>query len=329
MIRGGKRAIRAKRFAEAAFVFVTPLLVRADAGPGILRWKFQVGDQREYVLERTVLGKAEIDGSQVEFAMSLTLELAGKVEALRANGDAEISQAVRNVKLELKSPVGGNLTYDSRMGSEPREHLSWPRIGPRIAALRAEPARLVVSPLGRVLELRLPVGLAGEAEPPVPEDEDRTLGASGFSEESVGNLLKRAFVPLPSAPITVGLSWTDQFEMKLGEFGTQKTTWEYSLAREAAAPGANAGPETKAIVRLEARSRVAIEPAPGPAAGARVEIREQKGVGSVLFDVALGRARSQEFDQKIVLVVTVNDNPFVQEVRDMVKVTRREGGGAP
>ena len=84
-----------------------------------LRWKFKSGEQLNYILARQMEGKLNLSGADITFKVDMTFDTTWKVKSVAADGSAEIEQTVDRIQINMSSPLGGNLDYDSAKPVKP------------------------------------------------------------------------------------------------------------------------------------------------------------------------------------------------------------------
>src|SRR5262249_4883204 len=88
-------------------------LASAVGAESPLRWKFKQGETLNYVLERGVEGKMNLTGSEIAFKMGMAFDISWTATSVASDGAAQVDLTVDRIQINMASPLGGNLTFDS------------------------------------------------------------------------------------------------------------------------------------------------------------------------------------------------------------------------
>ncbi len=301
-------------FSAAVLVYLTGAAhVRAEQS---LQWKFKAGDKINYVLEQG--GDINVNASGVEFDVMLnqTMDTTWNVASVAADGTADIGLTVDRLQLMMNTPFTGEFKYDSKDGKE-GEGQVWQMIGPYVKNIIGEQISLKMKPTGEVLEVKLPdklVEALSSGRGGGGGGARSMMMGGGFGAETVKELIGQAIVRLPAEAVADNATWQANYETKMGPIGTQKSTFNYSyqgMQKKAA----------KELAKIGLSTELTFEPAQNEELDMEMEMTEQSGSGSVLFDPEAGRTVESTAKQKVVMEGDFMGNEFVQS-RDMTVALR-------
>ena len=299
------------RLACLATLAVASVAGVARAADAPLRWKFRAGEQLDYVMQREVEGKMNLMGSELAFKMGMAFDVAWKIQSVAADGTAQADLTVDRVQLNMASPLGGDLKYDTKGEGK----LSGPAaamMGPVIEGMLGQPIKAKISSLGEVSDIVLPDKLQEvfkkqQASP--NRQQGFGMGGTGFSERGIKELVTKSVLPLPAETGT-DVTWKQHFENPIPRAGIQMTDITYSLA----GPGTEDG---KPVTKIAAETELTFEPEENPMAD--VEIASQEGKSMFYFDTSAGRMLKAEGVQSFVMEIS-GPREMTQDVKETVKM---------
>lgn len=298
--------------ALAAAVGLNAASVSAKA----LRWKFKPGDKMQYALSNKSINEIDAGGFQLTASIKMIFDLGWTVESVAGDGTASLAQNMDRIqlRLQLPPPIDIDFQYDSKSEETPEGQI-WERMGPMLEALKGGKFSLKVTPTGEITELKVPEALTKVIEDQKAEAEAGGGGGGGggffqmlgvgLSEETIKALLSQALCALPKDDAAAGAGWDYTNATELGPIGTMKTKYKYSAAGTEQVEG-------KSLDKINATSEVTFEPKEDEDSDVDVflELADQSGSGSVLFDAAAGRAVSSNFEQKVTMEGDFMGNEF-------------------
>ena len=263
------------------------------SGQTLLRWKLKADDALRLTIQQETESQVAFSGKSATTKIELAVELDWLVTAADEK-EIKLKQTLRGVKLNLQSPEGGVIEYDSAAQIKPSgqaremaESLQ-PLIGMELA--------VTMTPRGEVI-----------AAEPANKAAEGLLASDKAGEQAIATrtrvqqLLKQSLVVLPEKEVALNDTWTNTSNLSgaAGEF-QQVTT--YRLA------GLN-DQNGKSVAQLEMSAKLdpAAEPAlpaklpPGkkPAVG-RLQVKDHQQKGTIQFAVNDGRVTGAEQTQKLV-----------------------------
>lgn len=304
------------RFALVA-VAAAVCLSAATASAKTLRWKFKAGDKMQYSLSNKSINEIDAGGFQLTASVKMIFDLGWTVENVASDGTASLAQNVDRLqlRLQLPPPIDIDFQYDSKSTETPEGQI-WERMGPMLEALKGGKFTLKVSPTGEIAELKVPEALAKVIEDQKAEAAEGGGGGGGgggffqmlgvgLSEETIKSLMSQALCSLPKDDAAASAGWDYTDAMEMGPIGTMKTKYKYTTGGSEQADG-------KSVEKINATSEVTFEPKEEGDSDVDVflELADQSGKGSVLFDAAAGRAVSSTFEQKVTMEGDFMGNEF-------------------
>lgn len=282
-----------------------------------IRWKFKPGDKMQYALSNKSINEIDAGGFQLTASIKMVFDLGWTVKDVASDGTASLAQNVDRLqlRLQLPPPIDIDFQYDSKSEATPEGQI-WDRMGPMLEALKGGEFSLKVTPTGEIAELKIPAALAKVIEDQKAEAEAGGGGGGGgggffqmlgvgLSEETIKALMAQALCALPKDDAAASAGWDHTEAMEMGPIGTMKTKYKYSLGGTEQAGG-------KSVDKINASSEVTFEPKEDEDSDVDVflELADQSGSGSVLFDSAAGRAVSSSFEQKVTMEGDFMGNEF-------------------
>lgn len=281
-----------------------------------LKWKFKEGDKVNYALRQKGDMNINAGGVELEIKTLQIMDLTWTVKAVGSDGTAELTQTVDRMQMKLSTPFTGDFEYDSK-NETPPEGQVWQMLGPFMEGMLGQEFTMKISPAGVVSDIVLPAKLT-EAMAAQGEGGGGGRGmmmGGGFSEESIKELVARAVINFPAGAVSG--PWEQKVETKMGPLGTQVTTISYKLDGEGEAAGTKCD-------KIAMTTELTLEPAAEAegeesedAPDIEMEITEQEGSGSVLFDSAAGRTLQADTVQTMTMEGDFMGNEFIQE-RELV-----------
>lgn len=291
------------------------LLVAAEARAAKeLRWKFKEGDKLPYAMSQTATILIDANGIEIDVKIKQIMDVVWTVKSVASDGTAEISQKVERVQLLMNTPFTGEVSYDSKQPDKVPPPELWDRMGKPIEAMLDGEFTLKISPTGKVSDVTLPEALTEAlGEQRGGGGGQMMMGGGMFTESTIRQTIEQAVTPLPEEPAGEGVTWSRELENKMGPIGTQKIAVTYSYAGQENKDG-------KDLEKIDAKTEISFEAAEGGDADVAMEITEQEGKGSVLFDAAAGRAISAKTEQDLVLEGDFQGNEFAQEINMVLQL---------
>jgi len=196
-----------KRVVAAMFAVVVSvgLAWSQDADKVLLRYKWQIGERAEWVVNSEMTGtvvtqdltKAPPEETVTSISSTTTVPVYQTVEAVDEQGNGTISYQMGLIEVDWEAadgtvqhivmdPVAKTMTVNGETTPTP----------PGTMPFGDEPMRMVVSPRGRVLESKMPAAM------------EQLFGTGGLSPTQAFDMMQSRQMELPEQPIGVGYTWT-------------------------------------------------------------------------------------------------------------------------
>lgn len=268
------------------------LAVAADTrADETLRWKFEKGEQLNYVLDRAISGTMNINGNDLQLGMSMAFDTTWNVGDVADDGSASIQLTVDRIQMNAKMPFPGapDINIDSAQLPEADNPIV-AQMKPLLDGMLNQPFSMNVSPLGEVTNIEFPESLKKVFGGGDDDDGDggRRRGRRGggglpgmeaFSEQGIKQVIKQMVLPLPEDALSPDFTWKQTFENEEEGAGIQTTETTFSYVGEADKDG-------KKLVKIAAETELFFDPAEEPTT--EVELGDQEGKATILFDAQGG-----------------------------------------
>jgi len=292
-----------------------------------LRWKFEKGEQLNYVLDRAIDGTMNINGNELKLGMNMAFDVTWNVQEVDSDGSATIGLTVDRIQMKAKMPFPGMPDIELDSAQLPEEDN--PIIGqikPLLDGMLNQAFTMNVSPLGGVTDIEFPDALkqmfGGDDEQEGGDGQRRGRRGGGgglpgldtFSEKGIQQIIRQMVLPLPEDAVNDDVTWTQTFENEEPGAGIQTTETTFSYAGEADKDGAK-------LVKLEAETELFFDPA--EEATTEVELGDQEGQATILFDAVTGHLVESVGTQMFVKTMDTRRGSVEQSITE--KVTMRLG----
>ena len=274
-----RRVNRCGRFASWSVLVLTLCVAHpVAADDSLLRWKFAEGQKLRLQITQSLSSETTVSNKPVKMNVDLMLEMGWLVDALDADGNANITQTFRRVTTKLVVPMGGTIEFDSAAAKKPVGEAK--EIAALVMPLIGNKLTTTITPRGEVRDIQL-----------TEETEKALATAVGgksqplFSKEQLGQLLRQSAVLLPEKPVGVGDKWEQPTELD-SPLGKLRQVTQYVYAAD----------ETlgeRRVVKLAVSGQLELTGAKG------LTIKDQQLAGTCLFDNAAGRILESSLTQKI------------------------------
>ncbi|MBX3413094.1 MAG: hypothetical protein KF708_10435 [Pirellulales bacterium] len=279
----------------AALALAISFGARAQAADA-LGWKFKEGDKVQYAVLNAQHRLIDASGAEFDIDFAFTTDVTWVVDKVNADGSAELTQTIDRVQLKVNTPFTGEFGFDSGDKDSPApEGPIWERMGPAIEKMVGGQFKVKVTKRGEVTEVTLPQDLLDI----IKEQSEQGGGGGGagalfmggnmFGEKAMKDTIQRGIVIFPES---ADQEWTHVVEEKMGEFATMKFDTKYVRSGTEKKDG-------KELQKIESKTEMTLELADGAEDGDVVlELIEQEGSGTILFDAAAGQTVSSTSVQK-------------------------------
>jgi len=276
-----------------------------------LQYRYESGETLNYELKQTLTTTANISGQAMENVMSQQLELSTHVQTVAADGSADVTKRINRIRMRATQPGREEpLTYDSQ--TETDVPGPFRMIADSMAKLVHQDIQMTLSPQGEASDVQLPDSM-----------NNLINGAGGGiagvnSPEGVKKMISQGSLIFPARPLAVNDSWTRELSTDL-PFGAMKSNVVLTYA----------GRTPEGLHRIDARSKISLEPKDGTPF--QVTLKSADGQGVYLFDESRGcvyaSALKQEMDLEMsALGQTIEQNVVTDITMRLVEQNTRTAG---
>jgi Family of unknown function (DUF6263) len=300
-------AVRLGLFTASALAALVATTAQAQTA---LRWKFQKGETLKYSIVQKTASKLNANNIVIDVSVIQTIDTTWTVNAVSADGLAEVSQTFDRIQMNLEAP-GSKIVYDSKDGKLP-EGPQGQVLGPVLQALAGAEITFKMSERGEVTDVKLSDKVL-EALKALPGG-----GAQGmFSEDSLKRMIMQSTLTLPEEAVARGKNWHKKTEMPAPPLGTMVIDNSYTYQGvDSATPG-----------KLE-RIDVAVDTTLQPQENAPIQakLKSQDSKGTFLFDNQKGYLSESGMTQKLEIVLSSMGKEFTQNQENSVTMKLSKAG---
>jgi hypothetical protein len=265
------------------FALVASLSAFPARAENLLRWKFAQGQKLSVTLEQKIDLDTTSGTKPRKIAIEMRMDMRWNVDAVDADGLAEISQTITRLKMHLEMAGTGPIDFDTDSTKPPQG----------AAEYFAAASKLIG------LEIKTEINARGEIVSVAISDEDKqkigaalagTALAPLFSSAGLAETLKQTAAVLPEQAVNIDDTWQRESTAKLtvGQV-RQQTTYTYRGPRDV---------DGQMLEAIELASQLEVVK---PADAERpVTLKEHEHTGTLLFDAAAGRFVEAKVVQKLV-----------------------------
>jgi hypothetical protein len=225
----------------------------------------------------------------------MTMRMKWQVRSISPEGVAEIAQTVENVAIDMSSPDGGRIQFDT---SDQRSNTGLARtLRENVQPVIGLTVLQRMNPQGEILDARL----APESRQRLDNDGKGQGVRQVFSEEDVRNLVTQSAAVLPQRPVRPGDTWesSSKSNSPLGELlTTMRYTYRGSFRQ---------GERT--LERIDVQLDIVMPQKEQPPIAAT--LRDQQSQGTLWFDAQAGMFVQSSLQQGMTL--QTNLGQMVQE----------------
>jgi hypothetical protein len=287
-------------------VLASAIFVSASSAQTTLRYQFKEGDKIAYLLEQKMKMLMNVMGNDIETKMTMTLDMSWNVLKVDSQGQATVQIKVGNAKVAMDGPMG-RVEVDSKDTKESDDAVA--KIFGQIAkAMAAMDISGTMLPTGEMKDVK------------VSEETTKALknlpGADKLGDalnpDSFKNMITN--VVFPKEEISKGKTWTNKIESKTP---VGKTIADNTYTFE--------GPFDKDGVKLD---KITVKPLvkieADPNAAIKIEIKDVKGSGEILFDNKIGRLVESTINSRTEMAISANGMNLTQVIDQTVTIRTKK-----
>jgi hypothetical protein len=289
---------------RAIFLAVLTSAIFASASPAqtTLRYQFKEGEKIAYLMEQKMKMSMNIMGNNVETQMIMTLDMSWNVLKVDSQGVGQVQIKVGSAKVIMDGPTG-KVEVDSKDTKEPDDAVAkvFSQIAKAMAVMEITGS---MQPTGEMKEVKVSEETAKALKNLPGADK---LG-DALNPDSFKNMITT--VVFPKEEISKGKTWTNKTESKtpVGKTIADNT---YTYDGQADKDGVKLDKiSVKPMVKIEA----------DPSAPIKIEVKDAKGSGEILFDNKTGRLVESVIQSRTDMAITANGLNLTQVIDQTVTI---------
>ncbi len=288
----------------AAFVLLSTLLLSTPAVQAAkkLRWQLKPGDQFTVEVQQQSDEVTTIGDESTQAPRLLFMSLSWAVDPQSSDEKIIITQAARQLRLEVDAPGAGELKYDSDMAKpadgplKELDDLLRPFIGAEF--------RQTMNDRGQITDIDVPnEALRGL--------EKNRLLKEYFSGQAFRETMMKAAPVLPEQAIEKGFAWTVATDHKT-PLGKMKMESIYIYEGEQQRDG-------RTLDKFRSEIKLSFIAGTG-SDGVTVKIADQDSTGTLYFDAAAGYFVESSLQQNIGLEISAGTENVVQRLKHSTRM---------
>jgi hypothetical protein len=271
-----------------------------------LRYQFKEGDKLPYVMEQKMKITMNILGMDIETKMDMLLEMSLNVVDVNKDGSVQMQFKVNSAKMNMDGPMG-RIEVDSKDKLEPDDP---------VAKILSQ----VVKALG-AMEMTGQMLATGETKDvKVSEATVKALqavpGADKAGDVANADSLKAMLssIVFPTEAIDKGKTWTNKTESKT-KFGHSITENTFTYEGTTEKDGAT-------LQKISLKPNIKIES--DPKAEIKINVKDVKGTGQILFDNKIGRLIESTTTQTTQMQINAGGIDIDQRVEQTTTLRRKK-----
>ncbi|MFK7819044.1 MAG: DUF6263 family protein [Planctomycetaceae bacterium] len=268
-----------------------------------LKWKFRPGQRLDYVVQQEMKMSMDYNGRAIGSTMKQTIDTQWLVNRINANGNAEIVQNIKRIRIVMMQGDQVQVEFDS--ASKDKTAAGTPMAQIFGELIKAQ-IQTIMLPTGKIVQTNVPPKLL-ETLKTAPG-----VGQAGFSEESLKQMFNQSGVIMPQTPVGVGSKWTSKNEVQTP---TGQMIFNSTLEFRGMQDYQN---RKFARIDLTPSVRMVVD----PNSPVKVQVKNTTGKGAVLFDHVGGFIERTKLNSKMVLTVTQAGESIDQTIDQTVTMTR-------
>ncbi len=300
MIQGPRQ--RQFSFRILAAVIVALCLDAPIQAAKTLRWKFQKGQTMQYEMQQNMDMNMTVQGRDFSTKTAQTMDMTWAIDSVGQDGTCRMKQTINRIRMKMEGPMG-QVEYDSADKDQPNDP-TLNMLRPVFESLVGAEFTVKMSELGRISEVQIPDEFRASLQG------NRNSQMSGFSEDSMKQMLQQAALILPERAIATNDQWNSQMKFEM-PFGLLKNDNEMTyLGTDETSP--------RALEKIQLKSNTVMEA--NPNSPVKVELKEQDTSGTIDFDNTAGRIHGSAVTQKMVMSINAGGQSMEQTVTQTMRL---------
>jgi hypothetical protein len=292
------------RNAGLALAVLAVSAVSAAGADTTLRWKFNKDKPYHYVLTQGMEMNTKLQDKIVNTQkMSQLSEVTWKVNAVKADGSAEMTQILDRMQIKVEAPTG-TFEVDSNKKAQGNEEGPLAAIRTMIDGIVGAPIDIVMSARGEVISIKVPDKVMDTLKSAGP------LGQA-FTEKGMKQLFEQSSMLLPEKPVSPGTTWVQKRSLETAGMGNMEIDTTYTDKGEV--PGK---PDLRSI-----DGEVKMQFNQPENSAVSVKVTSQDNVAKFLFNTTVGHLTRSEIKQVMTMEISTQGQTFNQDLTQTVSMT--------
>ena len=270
-----------------------------------LRWQFEPGDTYSIQIHQVVNSEGDVLGRQIKSSVDMTINLDWQVNDVDNNGNASITQTIRNLVMKTEMPGFGVVEIDT--GSDKEVTGFAKTILDSVQPIVGTEIRQTMSNRGELLDVKL----SADANAVLEKLPGGQVG-SVLSEQGLKNLFSQVAATLPEKPVQKDSSWSGRFTAD-SPVGPLKMDTTYRYLGEESKKGTMLD-KISSDITLSFENKSALP-------NIQLDIKEQDSSGVMYFDANQGQVVASDFRQNMTMAIKYGDKTSDQKTSTRMSMT--------
>ena len=287
-------------------VLTSAILVSTSSAQTTLRYQFKEGDKIAYLMEQKMKMSMNFMNMNIETKMTMTLDMSWNVLKVDSQGNGQVQFKVSSATVAMDGPMG-KVEVNSKDTKEPDDQVAkiFGQIAKAMAIMEITGTML---PTGEMKDVKVSEETAKAIKNLPGADK---LG-DALNPDSFKNMISN--VVFPKEEISKGKTWTSKTESKtpVGKTIADNT---YTYEGQTDKDGVKLDKiMVKPVVKIEA----------DPNAQVKIQIKDAKGSGEILFDNKKGRLVESAISSRTEMAISANGLNLTQVIDQTVTIRAKK-----
>jgi hypothetical protein len=295
--------VRNNCLAVAVLVLFAASAAGADA---TLRWKFNPDQPYHYVLTQGMEMAMKLPTGDVKTTMSQVSEMTWKVNAVKSDGTADMTQVMDRMQIKVEGPAG-KFELDSSKKNEAAPTGPLAPLGKMMEGLVGVPVDVTISARGEVLKVNVPAKLLEAMKTAGPGGQ---AFAGAFTEKGIKQLFEQSSLLLPEKAIAPGTTWVQKRSVETAGLGNMDIDTTYTDKGDV--PGKPGLRMIDGDVKMEMKA--------GANSPVSMRVVSQNNAAKFLFNTTAGHLSSSEIKQNMQMEISAQGQTLKQDLIQTVSM---------
>jgi len=296
------------RSAGLALAVLAVSAVSAAGADVKLRWKFRKDKPYHYVLTQGMEMSMKLPNNNINTKMSQVSEMTWKVNAVKPDGSAELTQILDRMQIKVEGPTGKFEVDSNQKADAAQAGPLGAMLNKMMEGLVGTPIDLVMSARGEVISVKVPDKVMEAMKTAGPQGQ---AFAGAFSEKGMKQLIEQSSMLLPEKAVSPGTTWVQKRTLETAGLGNMEVDTTYTDKGEA--PGT---PDLRTI-----DGTVTMQFHQPENAQVSVRVTSQDNAAKFFFNTSSGHLSRSEMKQKMQMEISTQGQSFIQDLTQTVSMT--------